>query len=762
MASLVPLPRPAHLRHQSAAHSSHSHSHDPNDDPSQHPPLVSPLLQPLSPDEVATITLVGAEDSRHWSPARKWLTTSVISLMGFVSPLGSSILVPGSKYLDFDFDLASRVVAILPVSFFVLGLGVGPFILAPISELKGRLPVYTSTSLLFIIFNLASSFSQTYVTLNILRFLAGAAGSAGPSLGAGSIGDMFEPRERGRAQAIYGLGPLLGPVLGNVIGGFIAQGDRDWRWLLFTLTIMSLGVFVAIVLFLKETYAPILLRKKRERAIADRLELIRQQQQQQQQQRSTTHVQQAEPPRRPSPSQRLVQWAKRLYPSAEAKAKIKQAQSRPFRLLFTNPICAIFSLYLGFCYGIVFLFLTQHPLLFQERDADEDLPTDAELPTYSWTLGVSGLSYLGLGLGFLASALTNVLVQDNLYRRLVQTDGKICKLLLKDADEIERIMAARKGQQQQHQLDDQQGQGQHPSKDVDLEKQKSIEPVAPGPDSHTAAPAPAVVTEKTVTGTATGTGDATPAESCGSDGGGDRDRNDDGDDDDGADDEDAVRPMPKQDENDPAATVASWGVVPDPAATSSKLTPTVSAEGDDAIKAKATGTADKTGPASAAAAATVAATGPPGSLATAAAATSSPTPKKGRPEYRLPLCFVGMLILPCGLFCFGWSAESEAHWLVPLLGSFLVGYATILCFQTILVYLVDAFVPYSASATACAVLVRSLLAAIFPLLGEVMLEGIGYGWTSSLLAFVALAGAPVPVVLFRYGERIRTRHKFAG
>lgn len=26
---------------------------------------------------------------------------------------------------------------------------------------------------------------------------------------------MFEPRERGRAQSLYGLGPLLGPVLGN-------------------------------------------------------------------------------------------------------------------------------------------------------------------------------------------------------------------------------------------------------------------------------------------------------------------------------------------------------------------------------------------------------------------------------------------------------------------------------------------------------------------------------------------------------------------
>ena len=147
--------------------------------------------------------------------------------------------------------------------------------------------------------------------------------------------------------------------------------------------------------------------------------------------------------------------------------------------------------------------------------------------------------------------------------------------------------------------------------------------------------------------------------------------------------------------------------------------------------------------------------------------TTTPTtittePKKGRPEFRLPLCFIGMLILPCGLVLFGWSAANQTHWMVPLIGSFLVGYATILCFQTILVYLVDAFVPYSASATACAVLVRSILAAAFPLCAEYMLEDLGYGWSCTLLAGLSAVGLPVPLVLYRYGEGLRKRYKFKG
>ncbi|PWZ00430.1 MFS general substrate transporter [Testicularia cyperi] len=567
-------------------------------------------LQPLTDDEIEAIKLVGDEDSRGWTNNKKWLTTIIISLMGFISPLGSSILVPGGAFVDHDFDLDSRTLAVLPVSLFVLGLGIGPFILAPWSETVGRHPVYVVTSFIFILFNLGTALSPDYATLNVLRFFAGAAGSTGPSLGAGSIGDMFAPSERGRAQSLYGLGPLMGPVLGSVVGGFVAQSQHDWHWLLWTSTILSGITFVAIVLFLKETYAPVLLREKRQRAIKERLDLIRE--------RDPETATLVTPD--PSLSQRLQKLASKATPSRETLSRMRLAQSRPFRLLFTNPICAIFSFYLGFCYGIIYLFLTQHPLLFQERNDEPDAPPPDVLPTYNWTLGIASLSYLGLGLGFLVAAFTNVLLQDSIYARLVITDGKLGWFLFSDRHVIEQVMEERK-----YSAPDAVGEGKEPD----------VSAVEKG-----------------------------------------------------------------------AAEGAS-------ASLSSK--PTVAAP-----------------------------------------------VKKGRPEYRLPLCLVGMFILPCGLILFGWSAENQTHWIVPLIGSFIVGYATILCFQTILVYLVDAFVPYSASATACAVLVRSILAAGFPLCAEYMFEDLGYGWSCTLLALVAVCGIPVPLILYRYGEHLRLKYKFKG
>lgn len=49
-----------------------------------------------------------------------------------------------------------------------------------------------------------------------------------------------------------------------------------------------------------------------------------------------------------------------------------------------------------------------------------------------------------------------------------------------------------------------------------------------------------------------------------------------------------------------------------------------------------------------------------------------PTPRRGQPEYRLPMCLVGMLALLCGLLLFGWSASAKTHWAVPLLDSLVV------------------------------------------------------------------------------------------
>jgi hypothetical protein len=75
-------------------------------------------------------------------------------------------------------------------------------------------------------------------------------------------------------------------------------------------------------------------------------------------------------------------------------------------------------------------------------------------------------------------------------------------------------------------------------------------------------------------------------------------------------------------------------------------------------------------------------------------------------------------------------------------------------------YLVDAFTIYASSAIAAATILRSILGALLPLAGPSMYATLGYGWGNSLLGFIALAMVPVPFLLIKYGEAIRTNPRF--
>lgn len=128
-----------------------------------------------------------------------------------------------------------------------------------------------------------------------------------------------------------------------------------------------------------------------------------------------------------------------------------------------------------------------------------------------------------------------------------------------------------------------------------------------------------------------------------------------------------------------------------------------------------------------------------------------------KPEFRLPLMVVGSLLLPIGLFVYGWSAKYKVHWIVPIIGLAPFGIGMMCAFLPIQTYLIDAFSEYAASAIAAATVLRSLFGAFLPLAGPPMYRALGLGWGNSVLALAAILFAPVPLVFWRYGERIRQR-----
>lgn len=129
------------------------------------------------------------------------------------------------------------------------------------------------------------------------------------------------------------------------------------------------------------------------------------------------------------------------------------------------------------------------------------------------------------------------------------------------------------------------------------------------------------------------------------------------------------------------------------------------------------------------------------------------------PEHRLPVMIFGACCLPVALFIYAWTADKKIFWIVPIIATGIFGFGLLLSFMPANTYLVDVYTVHAASAMAANTVLRSILAAVLPLAGPTMYRKLGLGWGNSLLAFIALAMCPVPLVFLKYGERIRKREK---
>ena len=131
-----------------------------------------------------------------------------------------------------------------------------------------------------------------------------------------------------------------------------------------------------------------------------------------------------------------------------------------------------------------------------------------------------------------------------------------------------------------------------------------------------------------------------------------------------------------------------------------------------------------------------------------------------RPEDRLILMKWLGPITPLGLFIYGWTAKYAVHWIVPIIGTFVVGFGSLFVVIPGQIYLVDAFgAQAAASAMAANLLIRSPFGAFLDLTASPLYESLGLGWGNSVLGFICLLFTPVPWLFYTYGERMRTHFK---
>lgn len=180
--------------------------------------------------DVKAITFI-ADDSanpQNWSLFKKCFVSGLICILTFSIYIGSAIYTSGVVGIEERFGV-SEVAAILGLTLFVFGYGIGPMFLAPFAEAPpiGRTPVYILSSFIFIFFNFGVVYASNLGMLLAFRFLTGFFGSPVLATGGSSLADMWAPHKRGYAIGVWGMFAVLGPVLGPLVVSSFLQTSSE-------------------------------------------------------------------------------------------------------------------------------------------------------------------------------------------------------------------------------------------------------------------------------------------------------------------------------------------------------------------------------------------------------------------------------------------------------------------------------------------------------------------------------------------------------
>lgn len=159
----------------------------------------------------------------------------------------ANIILPALPELAKQFDVTTAVINIT-VTVYLVFQGVSPMFYGPVSDKFGRRPAFLLCLSLLILANVGLAVTPTsmFALFLILRCIQAAGCAPTIALGAGVIGDISVPSDRGGLFGFFNLGPMLAPNVAPAVGGALSQhlGWRSTFWFLVIFAACSL-LFIA-------------------------------------------------------------------------------------------------------------------------------------------------------------------------------------------------------------------------------------------------------------------------------------------------------------------------------------------------------------------------------------------------------------------------------------------------------------------------------------------------------------------------------------
>lgn len=286
------------------------------------------------------------------------------------------MLSPVEKNISRDLHIIHAYDWLLVNSLILIGIGLAPLILAPMSEVYGRKPVLIIGSIIFVVWNTGCGAARTLGQMLAFRLLSGFGASVADALAGGLMGDLWRAEERGKAFAIFMAAPLMGPALGPICGAFISEGI-DWRWVFWIISIASAVTIALAIVFLRETYLP-------------KLKAVRARKQ------AESDGEQTED--KPKAKEKFIM-------------DMRINLQRPLRMLATQIIIQLLAGYMAILYGTMFLFLFMYPTMWTQQ--------------YNQSVRIGSLNYISFAIGLIIGVNIAGRLSDRVYSRFKARNGGV-------------------------------------------------------------------------------------------------------------------------------------------------------------------------------------------------------------------------------------------------------------------------------------------------------------------------------------------------
>ncbi len=205
------------------------------------------MMEGIIRDDTLDQSVSKVQTTNQITGKRRWIALAAVMLVMFFSSLDQTVVATAMPVIIGDLQGFTLYAWVFTA--YMMASAVMVPVYGKLSDIYGRKPFYVLGLGLFMLGSIAAGLVQTMPQLIAARTFQGLGAGALLTMPRATVGDIFNPRERGRwmgvVSSIFGIASIIGPAL----GGWITD-QWNWRWIFYINLPIAAIALIGIVMTL--------------------------------------------------------------------------------------------------------------------------------------------------------------------------------------------------------------------------------------------------------------------------------------------------------------------------------------------------------------------------------------------------------------------------------------------------------------------------------------------------------------------------------